>query len=202
MKSNNFTQALKELTGFDAPEQPSQVKAEKSEVSEPFTLNDVVPEKIVNMSETEVTHVTSTMVINGDIKSEDNLQVEGQVYGDIVTSANLTSTNLIIGNLRAQDVALNGSRLKGNINLGGHLNVAQNTIVIGDIACDSLKVSGKIKGNLDVTGSVVLRDRALVSGNIVTDDIASEPGTRINGMISLRSDNYDLDAEFDFGGDF
>jgi len=56
--------------------------------------------------------------------------------------------------------------------------------------------------NLDITGSVVLKDNALISGNIIADDIASEPGTRINGTISTRSDSFDLDAEFDFGGDF
>lgn len=219
MKSNNFTQALKELTGFDGPadaageETPAQPKSAakapaesafqpEEHTAEPFNLDDLIPEKTVDISGEEVTHITSTMVINGDIKSEDNILVEGQIYGNVQTAANLTSSNLIIGNLNAQNAALNDARLKGDINLDGHLNVNSGTVVIGDVACDSIKVSGKIKGNLDIKSSVVLKDRALISGNIIADDIAAEPGTRINGTISTRSDSFDLDAEFDFGGDF
>lgn len=218
MKSNNFTQALKELTGFDAPAEEARESApaqsgsaykasaqpvfEKADFAEPFTLDNLVSEKIVDMSEAETTHITSTMVINGDIKSDDNLLIEGQIFGDIVTTANLTSTNLIVGDLKAQNAALDNSRLKGDIHLDGHLNVSQNSIVIGNITSSSIKVSGKVKGDLDITGAVVLKDKALISGNILADDIASEPGTRINGTISSRSDSFDLDAEFDFGGDF
>lgn len=218
MKSNNFTQALKELTGFDTPaeevreeapvqsqsayKKPAQPSFEKADFAEPFTLDNLISEKTVEMSQAEVTHITSTMVINGDIKSEDNLFVEGQIYGDVATTANLTSTNLIVGDLKAQNAALESSRLKGNIHLDGHLNISQNSIVIGDITSNSIRVSGKVKGNLDITGAVVLKDNALISGNILADDIASEPGTRINGTISTRSDSFDLDAEFDFGGDF
>jgi len=212
MKSNNFTQALKELTGFDGPadaspasapaEKPTQPKSADKVSEETFKLDDLVQEKTVDISGEEVTHITSSMVINGDIKSEDNILVEGQIYGNINTSANLTSSNLIIGNLHAQNAALSDARLKGDINLDGHLNVNAGTVLVGDVACDSIKVSGKIKGDLDIRSSVVLRDNALISGNIVADDIAAEPGTRINGSISTRSDSFDLDAEFDFGGEF
>lgn len=217
MKSNNFTQALKELTGFDAPAEDSREEASvqavgaertqavpsfQAEEAAAFSLDELVSEKTVEMSGEEVTHITSTMVIEGDIKSEDNIMVEGQIFGNINTSANLTSSNLIIGNLNAQNAALNDARLKGDINLEGHLNVNAGTVVVGDVSCDSIKVSGKIKGDLDIRKAVVLRDKALISGNIVADDIAAEPGTRINGSISTRSDSFDLDAEFDFGGDF
>lgn len=218
MKSNNFTQALKELTGFDSPadsgreDAPVQEKsAEKTQAAPSFstedtaasfTLDEFVSEKTVEVSGEDITHITSTMVINGDIKSEDNILIEGQIYGNIHTSANLTSSNLIIGNLNAQNAALNDARLKGDIDIEGHLNVNAGTVVVGNVTCDSIKVSGKIKGDLDIKNAVVLRDKALISGNIVADDIAAEPGTRINGSISTRSDSFDLDAEFDFGGDF
>ena len=128
--------------------------------------------------------------------------MEGQIYGNVTTSANLTSSSLIIGDLSAQNATLNDARLRGDINISGHLNVNAGTVVVGDVTCDSLKVSGKIKGNLDIKMAVLLRDNALISGDIIADDIAAEPGTRINGSINTRSDGFDLDAEFDFGGDF
>ena len=65
-----------------------------------------------------------------------------------------------------------------------------------------VRVSGKVKGNLDVRESITLSQSALVSGDIIADSISAEPGTRINGTLSTRSESVDFDAEFDFGGDF
>ena len=100
------------------------------------------------------------MVINGEVKSEDNVRVDGQ------------------------------------------LDVGTGSILVGDVSADSVKVSGKIKGNLDVKGGIMLSGEALVSGDITSDDISAEIGSRINGTIKTRSEINDLDAEFDFGGDF
>ena len=219
MKSNNFTQALRELTGFDSSPEVSKEASfsfdnnaarspitpdfdTNAEYTASFNLDKLVPEKDIDFSGAEVTTITETMIINGDIRSEDNLLIDGQVYGNITTAANLTSSNLIIGDLKAQNVLLDGCRVKGNVNVDGHINITQKAIVVGDVNSDSIKVSGKIKGNLDIASSIVLKDKALISGNIIADDIASEPGSRINGTISTHSASFELDAEFDFGGEF
>ena len=61
---NNFTQALKELTGFDT--EPNMAEATVCE-------EVVSMEEVVNSSSDEKTHITSTMVIKGDIKSKENI---------------------------------------------------------------------------------------------------------------------------------
>ena len=206
---NNFTQALKELTGFDGPVEES---AKTSGSTSGFSVNPdglktdyYTPsssEKIFEFSDDDSTHISSTMVINGEIRSNDNIKIDGQVYGNIHTSANLISSSLIIGDITAMNASLLSAHTKGNISLDGQLEVGTGSILIGDVSCDMVRVSGKVKGNLDVRESITLSQSALVSGDIIADSISAEPGTRINGTLSTRSDSVDLDAEFDFGGDF
>ena len=69
---NNFTQALKELTGFDGPVEES---AKTSGSNSGFSVNPdglktdyYTPsssEKIFEFSDDDSTHISSTMVING-----------------------------------------------------------------------------------------------------------------------------------------
>ena len=202
---NNFAQALKELTGFDGPSGEAG-NASGSTLDERELKTDYYTpapsERIIEFSDADSTHISTSMVINGELKSEDNVRVEGQIYGNISTAANLVSTNLIVGDIKAVNANLLCSRTRGNVALEGCLDVGTGSILVGDVSADSIKVSGKIKGNLDVKRSIKLSSEALISGDITSDDICAEPGSRINGTIKTRSEISDLDAEFDFGGDF
>ena len=149
------------------------------------------------------TRVTSTMVINGSIESEDNLLIEGKVYGDVTTSADASVSNLIIGNVKAENLVLDNARIKGNIETGSALNIEDRTIVVGDVKSESIKVGGKIKGNLEIEDSATLTETALVAGDVTAGYVITEAGARIQGNITTKRKDIhtDLDAEFDLGGD-
>lgn len=210
---NNFTQAFKELTGFDisTPDKAagSSAFAGKDNTKEPMPFDvpkveqEVVTYKdFTDQSAANCTRVTGTMVIQGDMKSEDTIHVNGQVIGNIKTSANLTSTNLILGNVIAQEVRLNGARVKGNVTLKGDMVLGERSVVVGDISCESLNVDGKIKGNCHVQESASFFENAYLLGDIDAKDLSTQQGAKIVGSIRIVSDEPDLDADFEFGGDF
>ena len=217
---NNFTQALRELTGFDdagssekAAEMPERnYSAASSRFADAFDTEapDVNPQ-VASAAEFETvaveggcTQITPNMVIKGDVIANDDLLIDGQVYGNVTTSANISASSLIIGDIKGENIGLSSARVKGNISLDGNLQVGEKTIVVGDINSGNIKISGKIKGNLDVADSAVLMSGALVSGNITADQILTEAGARINGAVITRSSGSDYDeaAEFDLGVDF
>lgn len=154
-----------------------------------------------NTAEYSCTRVTSTMVINGSITSSDNLLIEGQVFGDVSTTADLTASNLIIGNVEAANMAFNTARIKGNINTDGALAIGDSTIIIGNLDAVALKVAGKIHGDVKAEESVLLTDSALVVGDIEAAVVTTQPGSRINGAIKTISTDsqLDIDTEFDLG---
>ncbi len=190
---NNFTQALKELTGFD--NEPNMVETEVRE--------DVVSfEEVVNTSSDEKTHITSTMVIKGDIKSKDNVLNEGEIFGEVETSENITSSGLVIGNVSARNMLMNGARLRGNINLEGNLSVKENSVIVGNVNCDNLDLEGKVKGDCEIKAFAKMGQNAYLLGNVVADDIQTEQGAKIIGTITTRTGDLDMDSDFDFGGEF
>ena len=207
---NNFTQALKELTGFDGEPELTQKTANREADSTipsiDFETNAqeemVVYKELTESASEESTHITSTMVIKGDIKSKDDIFVRGQIIGDVETTQNLHSSNLILGNVIANNMLMGGARLKGDIKLEGDLIIRDDSVIVGNITCENVDLSGKVKGNCDARGFAKINGSSYIAGNIVADGIATEHGAKIIGSVTTRTEDVDVDADFDFGGEF
>lgn len=207
----NFTQALRELTGFEeSPEKAKQkIDINQSEVEQTdFDITNADLKPTYTFTEPEIvfdereadTHVTSTMVIKGKVRSTSNLLIEGSIYGNIVTSENISVNNIVFGDMKAKNVNMSNAKVKGNIKCDKQTAVGANTVVIGDIEADTIFVSGKIKGDLTASDTTVLEEGAVVSGNIVTGNIMSNSGAAIKGAITTtRNAQIDDDTEFDLG---
>lgn len=154
-----------------------------------------------NTAEYSCTRVTPNMVITGNVSSSDNLLIEGQVFGNISTSADVTASNLIVGDLKARNVALNNARIKGNLDMQETLAVGSSTIIIGDISADAFKLSGKVRGNVFVNESALITQTALLVGNITAEYVTTQTGARISGSITTTANKnrIDVDSEFDLG---
>ena len=158
-------------------------------------------EKNENTAEYSCTRITPNMIINGDISSSDNLLIEGQVFGNVNTSADVTANNLIVGNVQAGSVALNSARIKGDLSMDGTLAIGESTIVVGAVSADALKVAGKVRGDIIVKESALITESALVVGDITAAFVSTQAGARINGSIITTNtkSEIDIDAEFDLG---
>ncbi len=216
---NNFTQALKELTGFDDELETSRGEVEAhqntkmhDEYFKDEQINEVETASIINLDRIKAfqadddncTHLTSTMVIKGNFKSSDDLYIDGSVYGDIKTDATIHAKGLVGGNITAASTFLTGeAKVKGNFALKEDFVVGENVAIIGDVKCKNAHISGKIKGNCDIEDSATLTSTALLAGDIIVSEISTAQGARIVGAVTTRApQNFDFDAEFDFGGDF
>lgn len=228
-KKGNFAQALKELTGFDESADRAADKATEtadaeqnrsswtadstwSDFKEMYTgesagaheHSPAIPTFDFHVTGEDSTQITKNMTVTGDIQSNDDLIVDGRIFGNVTTSGNLSMSNLVVGDLKACNISLTGARVKGDVSLDGNLRVEESTIIVGDVTGNSVKVSGKIKGNLDLEDMIVLTSDAFVSGNILASNILTESGARINGSVSTRNtgSDYDVESEFDLGVDF
>ena len=220
----NFTQALKELTGFDEPVEMKEGQGKTSDLAgssessslgikasdifgEKFELSDGFRFEEPEYDNSEITidsqsgsYVTSSMVIHGKVKSQCDVLIEGVVYGDVVVEGNVGNKNLIVGDIKATNVAFDGARVKGNINVEGRAKIGENSTIVGNVNADSITVCSKIKGDLKANDIVVLEQDAIVVGNIMTNNFLSSPGANIKGSITTAaSTDIDDDIEFDLG---
>jgi len=101
------------------------------------------------------TVVGPSVKIQGDLNSEGNIKIEGQVSGKVKTSQGVF---VIPGAKIAADVlagnAVIGGEVQGNLKISGHLILQSTAKIMGDIACQILRVedgaqfSGKCSMNM------------------------------------------------------
>jgi len=87
------------------------------------------------------TVVGPSVKIQGDLNSEGNIKIEGQVAGKVKTSQ---SVFVIPGAKIAADVlagnAVVGGEVQGNLKISGHLILQSTAKIMGDIVCTVLRV--------------------------------------------------------------
>lgn len=105
-----------------------------------------------------------------------------EIHGRLVTSESLRIDGKLIGNVEAVQ------ENKVSIALGktGHIQ--------GDIYAYRVFIAGKVDGNIYCTERVGLHDGAIVNGDISYEQIAIEPGAKLNGLMICR--NKDVSVDF------
>lgn len=118
-----------------------------------------------SLSQQAETVVGPSVKIQGDLNSEGNIRIEGQVSGKIKTSQSVFVNQ---GAKIAADVlagsAVIGGEVQGNLKISGHLILQTTAKIAGDITCSILRVE----------------DGALFSGKCAMNGTAS-PVTPTNG---------------------
>jgi cytoskeletal protein CcmA (bactofilin family) len=147
--------------------------------------------------EVPATVISKTMVIVGEITSSGDIDVYGDVKGAIRTDGNIKATGKIIGDMAGNSFTLNGCTVQGNITAQGSVTIGLNTVVIGDIIADSIKLNGKVKGNLTVAKMAELLENALLAGDVLSQTISMSQGAKLHGNVSIALDSTQSEKEFD-----
>lgn len=182
---------------LDMPEEGEIVSEEmKEEMMEEMNVMPEEPAPAPEEDSEEVTVITKGTTINGGIKSDTSLVVKGTIEGDVECQGKLTITGRVAGNTIASEIYVNTPRLEGDINSRGIVKVDVGTVVIGNISCTSVLVSGAVKGNIEVNGPVIVDSTAVVKGDIKAKSIQINSGAVIDGHCSLAFADVDLDSFF------
>ena len=103
------------------------------------------------------TVVGPSVKIQGDLNSEGNVRIEGQVSGKVKTSQSVyinqgakITADVLAGN------AVVGGEVQGNLKITGHLVLQGTARVIGDISCSILRVEdgAQFSGKCSMNGKL------------------------------------------------
>jgi len=157
------------------------------------TENEIAPVQ----EEMPATVISRSMVIVGEITSGGDIDVYGDVKGSIKTSGDVKATGKIIGDLAGNSFTLNGCTIQGNIVAKGNVTIGMNTIVIGDITAENIKLNGKVKGNLTIGKMSEFLENALLAGDVKSQTISMSQGAKLHGNVSVSLDSSQSEKEFD-----
>lgn len=163
----------------------------KASEEEPVYAAPAAEKKLADMSvqpsrrsSDEVSVITESMIINGNIATEGGLDVSGSVVGNIEALGKLNITGAIQGNSQAAEIYAEGAKITGEMKSMGSIKVGQSTVIIGNIFANSAVIAGAVKGDIDVKGPVILDASAIVMGDIKSKSVQINNGAVIEGMCS------------------
>ena len=194
---DNFKQAAKELMDGPSAPQPRSYEPPPDPVSvnltEPAPVYPPEPEytppDFMDSIPEEPGRVTTVIapgtVIRGSVESDCDVEVYGEVQGDIVTTRDLKLKGKIQGNATGGNVELSGIHMVGNITATGVATMDASSEVEGDVAAKSVILNGKIWGNVQVSKRLSLESSAVICGRVSAEKLSVEEGAVIQGEILI-----------------
>lgn len=132
----------------------------------------------------ETTVISRNTIIDGNIRSFANINIDGSVKGDVKITKNINVTGKIVGDIECNNSVMSGASMQGNILSKGQVQIDRDSLLLGDIAAQYLDLNGKVKGNIDVGGKAEFKTDAVILGNITASTITVLDGATIQGYVN------------------
>lgn len=132
----------------------------------------------------ETTIISRNTVIDGNIRSFANINIEGSVKGDVQITKNANLSGKVVGDLSCNNATMIGSSMQGNVASKGQVKLDKDSLILGDINAQYLDLNGKIKGNVEIGGKAEFKTDAIIFGNINASTITVLDGATIQGFVN------------------
>lgn len=191
LDAEDFTSSFKGDFDSDLSQMLDKVEETELPVEEPVYAAPAPEKKMPDLSRSsvksasgEVSILTETMIINGNIATEGALEVKGRIVGNVEALGKMNITGEIQGNSQAAEIYAEGARITGELRSQGSIKIGQNAVVLGNVYANSAVIAGAVRGDLDVKGPVILDSSAIVMGDIKSKSVQINNGAVIEGMCS------------------
>lgn len=132
----------------------------------------------------EVTVISRNTVIDGNVRSLANMQVDGNIKGNVETTRDIDMTGKVVGDIKCNNASMNSAAMQGNLTIKGKMRMDRDTILIGDLTSQYADVNGRIRGKMEIAGKAELKRDAIVFGDINASTIAVTDGAIIQGYVN------------------
>lgn len=123
--------------------------------------------------------------IKGDLETDGDLFISGNLLGNIICLGHLELNGDIQGDIICGSGKFMTTTINGNIDCKNDLTMERNTNIKGNVNATSLSMSGSVIGNIKVTNSLQLMSKSRILGDVEAQYMESEKGSSINGKCSI-----------------
>ena len=140
---------------FGNKDNKDETAKEKAPTSFNNSQNSVIPKKVTeNKKSSSTTLIARDTEIFGDIKFAGNLEVEGNIVGNLIANPGAEAS----------------------------VRILENGTIEGDINVPNSVINGLVKGNVH-SSSLELANKARVEGNVHYQSIEMVKGSQVNGSL-------------------
>ena len=141
----------------------------------------------------EKSYIPKGMKICGDVISDGDLLLAGEVDGNVQIEGKLELEGSIKGHdLKVGSIELNDGLIESNIECIDHLLIGSGVTIIGNVKAGSADVNGAVRGDLDVAGNVTVGSTAVLEGRVLAKNVSIDLGAICN--IDLRENHSENKA--------
>lgn len=159
--------------GFD--EEPNN----NIDVQSPFVNDEVSVVK-------KPTIISSETVIHGNINASNDLEVCGQIIGDILVEGMVKVLGgAVTGNIKATKIFIKDSVIDGNIVSDSMIDIIDNSEITGNVDGGDIVINCKCKGNITAGERLKLLENATIRGDLQTRIIKIEEGAIVEGTLKM-----------------
>ena len=190
-KNDNFKKAMNELLGAPAKEEPAKAPVKETvKVEEPKKATPVqqpaVKEAPVVKKSSETAVIPAGMVITGNITTESDMRIEGNVVGDIVCEGNILLFGSIEGNVSANKITFHKGCMKGDVVVKADATLEEGSSLKGNLTAVNVLSNAKSEGQIFASGTVELQNLAYVHGDITAATFSVTSGAKIKGAVTIN----------------
>ncbi|MEG0275546.1 MAG: polymer-forming cytoskeletal protein [Coprobacillus sp.] len=130
--------------------------------------------------------ISSGTVIQGNLNADNDIEVYGQVIGNIVSTGVVkVDGGSITGDIKANKILVKRSVIQGNLDSESMIDVVDDTQVTGMISGLDIVLNCQCKGNIYAGERLRLLESSIVKGDIQTKTIKIEEGSRVEGKLKM-----------------
>lgn len=139
----------------------------------------------------EITTIAKGTILIGEIRSEGNVNMNGDLKGTITSTGDITVSGKVLGSIDGKDIELKGAAVQGIINATGNVNIDDASVLVGDINASSLNLTGRVKGNIIVKNEATLNPNSILIGDVTAKRISMHQA-KVQGKIDVSPDDLDI----------
>ncbi len=142
----------------------------------------------------EKSYIPKGMIVIGDVESDGDLLLAGEVQGNVSIGGNLELNGVVRGdNLKVGSISLSEGTIESSIECAEDITVGPDVKVIGNVKAKNATIEGGVKGDLNIAESLTIGEHAVLKGGVATKDISIAKGALCE--ISLNQIYADRSAE-------
>ncbi len=142
--------------------------------------------KAVKKNDIKETTINEDVTIEGNIFSRGNLNMFGNLTGNLTCDYDLVVSGVINGNIKCGSLAMKESRINGDVEVANEFNCPDNSFINGNLSAKECVIDGEIKGQITCQGNVHIQKNANIVGDITCGTISILQGSNIDGRLIMK----------------
>lgn len=199
---SNFSQAVQELMGRATAEtEDDDVLSDDLMKTEELNANEKRGSLFSTSAKTSTatkiagtTTIAKGTVIIGEIRSEGNVDMNGDLKGTIHSAGDIIVSGKVLGSLAGKDIELKGAAVQGLITATGNVSIDESSVLVGDINASSLDLTGRVKGNIVVKNEATLNENSILIGDITAKRVSMHQA-KVQGKIDVSPEDASIEID-------